>query len=123
MPDLIEKIPYLKELGITVVELMPIFQRDPHEGDYWGYMPLNFFAPHAQYASSVDDDGQHLEFKNMVKAFHKAGIFVVLDVVYNHTCEGDHARPYLQLQGFRRRRLLHAVLRPDEPIRQLLGHR
>ena len=46
---LIEKIPYLKELGITVVELMPIFQRDPHEGDYWGYMPLNFFAPHAQY--------------------------------------------------------------------------
>ena len=52
---LVEKIPYLKELGITVVELMPIFQRDPHEGDYWGYMPLNFFAPHAQYASSVDD--------------------------------------------------------------------
>ena len=92
---LIEKIPYLKELGITVVELMPIFQRDPHEGDYWGYMPLNFFAPHAQYASSVDDDGQHLEFKNMVKAFHKAGISVVLDVVYNHTCEGDHSRPYL----------------------------
>ncbi|MFZ0773890.1 MAG: alpha-amylase family glycosyl hydrolase, partial [Candidatus Sulfotelmatobacter sp.] len=63
---LIEKIPYLKELGITVVELMPIFQRDPHEGDYWGYMPLNFFAPHGQYASSVHDDGQHLEFKNMV---------------------------------------------------------
>ncbi|MGC2197948.1 MAG: alpha-amylase family glycosyl hydrolase, partial [Terriglobales bacterium] len=47
---LMEKIPYLKELGITVVELMPIFQRDPQEGDYWGYMPLNFFAPHAQYA-------------------------------------------------------------------------
>ncbi|MFY9844241.1 MAG: alpha-amylase family glycosyl hydrolase, partial [Terriglobales bacterium] len=71
---LIEKIPYLKNLGITVVELMPIFQRDPHEGDYWGYMPLNFFAPHAQYASSVDNDGQLFEFKNMVKAFHKAGI-------------------------------------------------
>src|ERR1700738_4577702 len=49
---LVEKIPYLKDLGITVVELMPIFQRDPQEGDYWGYMPLNFFAPHAQYASS-----------------------------------------------------------------------
>ena len=97
---LIEKIPYLKELGITVVELMPIFQRDPHEGDYWGYMPLNFFAPHAQYASSVDDDGQHLEFKNMVKAFHKAGIFVVLDVVYNHTCEGDHVGPTYSFKGF-----------------------
>jgi glycogen operon protein len=97
---LIEKIPYLKELGITVVELMPIFQRDPQEGDYWGYMPLNFFAPHAQYASSVDDDGQHLEFKNMVKAFHKAGIFVVLDVVYNHTCEGDHVGPTYSFKGF-----------------------
>ena len=97
---LIEKIPYLKELGITVVELMPIFQRDPHEGDYWGYMPLNFFAPHTQYASSVDDDGQHLEFKNMVKAFHKAGIAVVLDVVYNHTCEGDHVGPTYSFKGF-----------------------
>ena len=86
---LVEKIPYLKELGVTIVELMPIFQRDPDEGDYWGYMPLNFFAPHAQYASSRDDDEQHLEFRNMVKAFHKAEIGVVLDVVYNHTCEGD----------------------------------
>jgi glycogen operon protein len=97
---LIEKIPHLKELGITVVELMPIFQRDPHEGDYWGYMPLNFFAPQAQYASSVDDDGQHLEFKNMVKAFHKAGIAIVLDVVYNHTCEGDHVGPTYSFKGF-----------------------
>ena len=97
---LIEKIPYLKEMGITVVELMPIFQRDPHEGDYWGYMPLNFFAPHAQYASSVDEDSQHLEFKNMVKALHKAGIFVVLDVVYNHTCEGDHLGPTYSFKGF-----------------------
>jgi isoamylase len=97
---LIEKIPYLNDLGITVVELMPIFQRDPHEGDYWGYMPLNFFAPHGQYASSVHDDGQHLEFKNMVKAFHKAGIAVVLDVVYNHTCEGDQAGPTYSFKGF-----------------------
>jgi isoamylase len=97
---LMEKIPYLKELGVTVVELMPIFQRDPQEGDYWGYMPLNFFAPHAQYASSVDDHGQHLEFKNMVKAFHKAQIAVVLDVVYNHTCEGDHVGPTYSFKGF-----------------------
>jgi glycogen operon protein len=97
---LIEKIPYLKDLGITVVELMPIFQRDPQESDYWGYMPLNFFSPHAQYASTNDEDGRHLEFKNMVKAFHNAGIFVVLDVVYNHTCEGDHLGPTYCFKGF-----------------------
>jgi isoamylase len=97
---LVEKIPYLKDLGVTVVELMPIFQRDPQEGDYWGYMPLNFFAPHVQYASTRDDDGQHLEFKNMVKAFHEAGIGVVLDVVYNHTCEGDHRGPIYSYKGF-----------------------
>ena len=96
---LVEKIPYLQELGITVVELMPIFQRDPQEGDYWGYMPLNFFAPHAQYASNRDDDEQHLEFKNMVKAFHQAGIGVALDVVYNHTCEGDHRGPIYSFKG------------------------
>jgi len=97
---LVEKIPYLKELGITIVELMPVFQRDPDEGDFWGYMPLNFFAPHAQYASTRDDDEQHLEFRNMVKAFHEAGIGVVLDVVYNHTCEGDHRGPIYSFKGF-----------------------
>jgi len=98
----VEKIPYLKELGVTVVELMPIFQRDPHESDYWGYMPLNFFAPHAQYASTRDDHEQHLEFRNMVKALHQAGIGVVLDVVYNHTCEGDHRGPTYSFKGFDR---------------------
>jgi isoamylase len=97
---LAEKIPYLKELGVTVVELMPVFQRDPQEGDYWGYMPLSFFAPHAQYASTSGDDEQHLEFRNMVKAFHQAGIGVVLDVVYNHTCEGDHRGPIYSYKGF-----------------------
>ncbi len=96
---LVEKIPYLKELGITVVELMPIFQRDPQEKDYWGYMPLNFFAPHAQYASNRDDDAQHLEFRQMVKAFHEAQIAVILDVVYNHTCEGDHRGPIYSYKG------------------------
>jgi isoamylase len=95
---LVEKIPYLKELGITIVELMPVFQRDPQEGDYWGYMPLNFFSPHAQYASS-QDHGKHLEFRNMVKALHKAGIGIVLDVVYNHTCEGDHRGPIYSYKG------------------------
>ncbi len=96
---LVEKIPYLKDLGITIVELMPIFQRDPQEGDYWGYMPLNFFAPHAQYASSSGQDEQHLEFRNMVKAFHDADIGVVLDVVYNHTCEGDRRGPIYSYKG------------------------
>ncbi|WP_051979153.1 glycogen debranching protein [Edaphobacter aggregans] len=97
---LVEKIPYLKELGVTVVELMPVFQRDPHEGDYWGYMPLNFFAPHAQYASCCRDDEQHLEFRNMVKALHGAGIGVVLDVVFNHTSEGDENGPIYSYKGF-----------------------
>jgi isoamylase len=97
---LVEKIPYLKELGITIVELMPIFQRDPQEGDYWGYMPLNFFSPHAQYASTRDGEEQHLEFKKMVYAFHEAGIGVVLDVVYNHTCEGDQRGPIYSYKGF-----------------------
>jgi isoamylase len=96
---LIEKIPYLKELGVTVVELMPVFQGDPQEGDYWGYMPLNFFAPRAQYVSAPADC-QHLEFKSMVKAFHQAGIGVVLDVVYNHTCEGDQRGPIYSYKGF-----------------------
>jgi len=95
---LIEKIPYLKDLGVTVVELMPIFQRDPQEGDYWGYMPLTFFAPHAQYAAH-DSDEQHTEFKGMVKALHKAGIAVVLDVVYNHTCEGANDGPTYSFRG------------------------
>src|SRR5262249_34042665 len=96
---LMEKIPYLKELGITVVELMPVFQRDPQEDDYWGYMPLNFFAPHAQYASIGDIDEQHTEFKAMVKALHQANTGVVLDVVYNHTCEGDHKGPIYSYKG------------------------
>jgi isoamylase len=96
---LVEKIPYLKDLGITVVELMPIFQRDPQEGDYWGYMPLSFFAPHAQYAGAGDHDEQYVEFRNMVKAFHQANIGVVLDVVYNHTCEGDHRGPIYSYKG------------------------
>jgi len=96
---LVEKIPYLKELGVTVVELMPVYQRDPQEGDYWGYMPLNFFAPHSQYSSTGPDE-QHVEFKEMVRAFHQADIGVILDVVYNHTCEGDHRGPIYSYKGF-----------------------
>lgn len=118
---LVEKIPYLTELGITVVELMPIFQRDPCERDYWGYMPLNFFSPHAQYASTCGDDGQHLEFRNMIKAFHKAGIAVVLDVVYNHTSEGDHCGPLYSFKGFGAADYYMPSSDPDRPYANYSG--
>ncbi|MFG0265042.1 MAG: glycogen debranching protein [Rhodopirellula sp. JB055] len=88
-----EKIPYLVELGVTAVQLMPIFQFDPDEGNYWGYMPLNFFAPHHAYSTDPDACNQRDEFCTMVKALHDADIEVLLDVVYNHTCEGDHRGP------------------------------
>jgi len=93
----IEKIPYLKELGVTVVELMPVFQFDPGEGVYWGYTPLSFFAPHSGYADSPAD--AHREFREMVDALHSAGIEVALDVVYNHTCEGDEGGPIYSFKG------------------------
>jgi len=96
---LVEKIPYLRQLGITAVELMPVFQFDPQEGNYWGYMPLNFFAPHAQYARGRDACQQHCEFREMVKALHDADIEVILDVVYNHTAEGDHRGPAYSFRG------------------------
>ncbi|MGL6052585.1 MAG: alpha-amylase family glycosyl hydrolase, partial [Aeromonas salmonicida] len=87
---LIEKIPYLQSLGITAVELLPVFQFDPQDApkglsNYWGYSPMSFFAPHAQYASGGDP---LTEFRDMVKALHRANIEVILDVVYNHTAEG-----------------------------------
>ncbi len=78
---------------------MPICQRDPQEDNYWGYMPLNFFAPRAQYASADRADQQNVEFKNMVKAFHQVDIGAVLDVVYNHTCESDHRGPIYSFKG------------------------
>lgn len=93
----IEKIPYLKDLGVTIVELMPIFQFDPGEGVYWGYNPLSFFAPHSGYADSAADT--HQEFREMVDALHAADIEVFLDVVYNHTCEGDEGGPTYSLKG------------------------
>ncbi|NTU80101.1 MAG: glycogen-debranching protein, partial [Chloroflexales bacterium] len=92
---LVEKLPYLKDLGVTVVELLPVHQYDPQEGNYWGYMTLNFFAPHRDYAV-----GEPMgEFKTMVKAFHEAGIQVWLDVVYNHTSEGDARGPTYSYRG------------------------
>ncbi|MGB7346958.1 MAG: isoamylase [Pirellulaceae bacterium] len=94
-----EKIPYLLELGITAVELMPVFQFDPDDGNYWGYMPLALFAPHDRYASNPQACQQRDEFRTMVRALHAAGIEVILDVVYNHTCEGDHTGPVYSLKG------------------------
>jgi glycogen operon protein len=96
---LAEMIPYLCDLGVTAVELMPVFQFDPASGDYWGYSPMSFFAPHAGYAAGDDADLAVAEFRRMVDAFHDAGIEVLLDVVYNHTAEGDHRGPTYSFKG------------------------
>jgi glycogen operon protein len=101
---LIEKIPYLQELGVTAVELLPVFQFDaqdspPGRVNYWGYAPVSFFAPHQAYSSRRDSQGAVHEFRDMVKALHRAGIEVILDVVFNHTAEGDHRGPTLCFRG------------------------
>jgi glycogen operon protein len=101
---LIEKIPYLQQLSITAVELLPVFQFDvqdapPGRVNYWGYAPVSFFAPHQGYSSRQDPLGPVNEFRDMVKALHRAGIEVILDVVFNHTAEGDHHGPTLSFRG------------------------
>jgi len=101
---LIEKISYLRELGVTAVELMPVFQFDPQDAppgrvNYWGYAPVSFFAPHQAYSSRQDPMGPSDEFRDMVKALHRAGIEVILDVVFNHTAEGNHDGPTLSFRG------------------------
>lgn len=101
---LIEKIPYLRELGVTAVELLPVFQFDVQDCplgkvNYWGYAPVSFFAPHRAYSSRQDSLGAVDEFRDMVKALHEAGIEVILDVVFNHTAEGGHGGPTLCFRG------------------------
>jgi glycogen operon protein len=101
---LIEKIPYLQDLGITAVELLPVFQFDEQDCpqglvNYWGYSPISFFAPHVSYSSRKYPLGPVEEFRDMVKALHRAGIEVILDVVFNHTAEGNHAGPTLCYRG------------------------
>src|SRR5262245_8152319 len=101
---LIEKIPYLQDLGITAVELLPVFQFDAQDApsgcvNYWGYSPISFFSPHQAYSSRQDPLGPVDEFRDMVKALHKAGLEVILDVVFNHTAEGDHRGPTLSFRG------------------------
>ncbi len=100
----IEKIPYLADLGITAVELLPVFQFDPQdcpEGkvNYWGYSPVSFFAPHHGYGTTDDPLQTLYEFRDMVRAFHKAGIEVILDVVFNHTAEGNEKGPSFCYRG------------------------
>jgi isoamylase len=108
---LTEKIPYLRELGVNCVELMPIFEFDemsnpranPQTGDrlhdFWGYNPLGFFAPKAGYAATGPQGMQIEEFKNLVKQLHRAGLEVVLDVVFNHTAEGNEQGPSISFRG------------------------
>ncbi len=107
----IDKIPYLKSLGVTAVELMPVFEFDETEAsgsnpltgqpliNYWGYSPIAFFAPHADYCVDPDAGDQVREFRDMVKALHRAGIEVILDVVFNHTGEGNHEGPTISFRG------------------------
>jgi glycogen operon protein len=101
---LVEKIPYLEDLGITAVELLPVFQFDPQDApsgrtNYWGYSPVSFFAPHHAYSSRRDALGAVDEFRDMVKALHRAGIEVILDVVFNHTAEGGYDGPTQCFRG------------------------
>ena len=104
---LIEKIPYLRSLGVTAVELMPIHEfpilspdgKEPRTKNYWGYDSLGFFSPHRGYAYGKEPGAQVREFKEMVRSFHQAGIEVILDVVFNHTCEGNEYGPTLSFKG------------------------
>ena len=102
-PSVIE---YLKKLGVTAIELMPIHQfvndsflQEKGLSNYWGYNTIGFFAPHNAYSSSGERGEQVNEFKSMVKAYHRAGMEVILDVVYNHTAEGNHVGPTLSFKG------------------------
>ncbi len=108
---LIEKIPYLKDLGVTAVELMPVQEFNENEfspvdrrsrerlRNYWGYNPISFFAPKASYSSVRGDGAQVLEFKEMIRAFHRHDIEVILDVVFNHTVEGNESGPTISFRG------------------------
>jgi isoamylase len=113
---LTEKIPYLKDLGITAVELLPVFQFDAQDApagrlNYWGYAPISFFTPHQAYSSRQDPLGSIDEFRDMVKALHRAGIEVILDVVYNHTAEGSENGPTLCYRGLAND--IYYILEPD----------
>lgn len=116
----IEKIEFLKELGITAVELLPVHQFDEQDApagltNYWGYSPIGFFAPHVSYSTTKDPLAAIDEFRDMVKALHKAGIEVILDVVFNHTAEGDHTGPTLSFKGLANS--AYYILEPSNPAK------
>jgi isoamylase len=106
----VDRIPHLQELGVTAVELLPVFDFDEHQvlrhgpdgqelHNYWGYDPFGFFAPHTGYCSEPHLAGHIAEFRDMVKALHRAGIEVILDVVFNHTSEGNENGPVISFRG------------------------
>ena len=100
----LEKIPYLKELGITTIELLPIFCFDPTDApngleNFWGYSPINWFTPHFEYLANESAAKNREEFRKLVEECHKADIEVILDVVYNHTSEGDSQGPAISWKG------------------------
>jgi isoamylase len=108
----LDKLPYLKALGVTVVELMPVHHFEPEQGgNYWGYMPLSFFVPHADYAVSSDPLEHADEFRTMVRELHAADIEVVLDVVYNHTAELGDGGATFNLKGIDNRS--YYLMTPD----------
>lgn len=116
-----EKIPYLKELGVNAVELMPIFEFDEMRDvrlideneliDFWGYNPVSFFAPNTSYCSSMEYNREGLELKTLIKALHDNGIEVILDVVFNHTAEGNEFGPCFSFKGFDNN--IYYMLTPD----------
>ena len=113
---MIQKIPYLCDLGVNVVELMPVFAFDdqaapPGLRNVWGYEPVSFFAPHGGYTSRGDVGGMLDEFRDMVKALHRAGIEVILDVVYNHSAEDDTNGPTQSFRGLANE--VYYMLAPD----------
>ena len=116
-----EKIPYLLELGINAVELMPVFEFDETRNmrtvngrkllDYWGYNPVSFFAPNTSYASTSEYNREGTELKQLIRACHANGIEVIFDVVFNHTAEGDERGPYISFKGFDNQ--IYYMLTPD----------
>lgn len=118
---LMEKIPYMKELGINAVELMPIFEFDEMNGcrevngrkllDYWGYNPVCFFAPNTSYTAQIEYNQEGLELKKLIKALNENGIEVILDVVFNHTAEGNELGPYFSFKGLDNN--IYYMLTPD----------
>lgn len=109
---IIEKIPHLKSLGINAIELMPVMQFDENEPNYWGYNSIGFFAPHHAYCVSAEGANQLDEFRDMVKELHRNNIEVILDVVYNHTGEGNQDGPTINFKGFDNN--LYYSLAPDK---------